>query len=57
LMEGLLCFDPSMNCDSGGLTLPLLDYPYLSGACAVTGGYVYQRCKGPTSMQIFARDL
>jgi len=42
LMEGFLCFNPSMNCNSGGLTLPLLDYPHLSGACAVTGGYVYR---------------
>ena len=42
LMEGFLCFNPSMNCNSGGLTLPLLDYPHFSGACAVTGGYVYR---------------
>ena len=42
LMEGFLCFNPSMNCDPGGLTLPVLDYPHLSGACAVTGGYVYR---------------
>ena len=42
LMEGFLCFNPSMNCNSGGLTLPVLDYPHLSGACAVTGGYVYR---------------
>jgi len=42
LMEGFLCFNPSMNCNSGGLTLPLLDYPHLSGACSVIGGYVYR---------------
>lgn len=42
LMEGFLCFNPSMNCNSGGLTLPVLDYPHLSGACSVTGGYVYR---------------
>ena len=42
LMEGSLCFNPSMNCNSGGLTLPVLEYPHLSGACSVTGGYVYQ---------------
>ena len=42
LMEGFLCFNPSMNCNSGGLTLPVLDYPHLSGACAITGGYVYR---------------
>lgn len=42
LMEGFLCFNPSMNCNSGGLTLPVLDYPHFSGACSVTGGYVYR---------------
>jgi len=42
LMEGFLCFNPSSNCNSGGLTLPVLDYPHLSGACAVMGGYVYR---------------
>ena len=42
LMEGTLCFNPSSNCNSGGLTLPVLDYPHLSGACSVTGGYVYR---------------
>jgi len=41
-MEGFLCFNPSSNCDSGGLTLPVLDYPHFSGACSVTGGYVYR---------------
>lgn len=42
LMEGFLCFNPSSNCNSGGLTLPVLDYPHLNEACAVTGGYVYR---------------
>ncbi|MBH0179053.1 MAG: glucose dehydrogenase [Nitrospira sp.] len=42
LMEGFLCFNPATNCNQGGLTLPVLDYPHLSGACSVTGGYVYR---------------
>ena len=42
LMEGFLCFNPSSSCDSGVLTLPVLDYPHSSGACSVTGGYVYR---------------
>ena len=42
LMEGSLCFIPSSNCNSGDLTLPVLDYPHLNGACSVTGGYVYR---------------
>lgn len=47
LMEGFLCFNPSTNCNPGGLTLPVLDYPHLSGACAVTGGYVYRGSVSP----------
>jgi glucose/arabinose dehydrogenase len=42
VMEGTLCFNPSSKCDTSGLTLPELDYPHLSGACSVTGGYVYR---------------
>jgi len=41
LMEGPLCFNPS-NCNSSGLTLPVLDYDHSNGACSVTGGYVYR---------------
>lgn len=42
LMEGTLCFNPSSNCDTGGLTLPELEYSHLNNACSVTGGYVYR---------------
>jgi glucose/arabinose dehydrogenase len=42
LMEGFLCFNPLSNCNPGNLTLPEIDYPHLSGACSVTGGYVYR---------------
>jgi hypothetical protein len=42
LMEGTLCFNPSSNCNSGGLTLPEIEYSHLNGACSVTGGYVYR---------------
>jgi hypothetical protein len=47
LMEGFLCFNPSSNCNSGSLTLPVLDYPHLGGACSVTGGYVYRGAAVP----------
>ena len=47
LMEGILCFNPSNNCNPGGLTLPVLDYPHLGGACSVTGGYVYRGAAVP----------
>ncbi|MGH7216630.1 MAG: PQQ-dependent sugar dehydrogenase [Nitrospiraceae bacterium] len=41
-MEGTLCFNPSSNCTSGNLTLPVLDYQHRNGACSVIGGYVYR---------------
>lgn len=47
LMEGVLCFNPSTNCNQGGLTLPVLDYPHLNNACSVTGGYVYGGSAAP----------
>ena len=46
-MEGFLCFNPVSNCNSGGLTLPVLDYPHAGGACSVTGGYVYRGSAAP----------
>ena len=44
LMEGTLCFNPSSNCNSGSLTLPVLDYPHVGSGCtgSITGGYVYR---------------
>ena len=48
LMEGFLCFNPDTNCNQGGLTMPVLDYPHAEGACSVTGGYVYRGSSVPT---------
>ncbi|OQW35479.1 MAG: hypothetical protein A4E19_01585 [Nitrospira sp. SG-bin1] len=42
LMEGSACFNPATNCNTGGLTLPTVEYPHDNGACSVTGGYVYR---------------
>ncbi|MCP9465531.1 MAG: PQQ-dependent sugar dehydrogenase [Nitrospira sp.] len=47
VMEGLLCFNPLVNCDQSGLTLPVLDYPHTDGACSVIGGYVYRGAAMP----------
>lgn len=41
-MEGTACFNPTTNCDTGTLTLPILEYTHDKGACSVIGGYVYR---------------
>jgi uncharacterized repeat protein (TIGR01451 family) len=40
IMEGSLCFD-SANCDTTGLTLPVVEYDHSQG-CAISGGTVYR---------------
>jgi len=40
-MEGSHCFNAT-TCNQAGLTLPVLDYAHVGGACSVTGGYVYR---------------
>jgi hypothetical protein len=41
-MEGLHCFNPSSNCNTGGLTLPILEYGHTGGNQSVAGGYRYR---------------
>lgn len=41
LMEGKHCYEPEVNCNQSGLTLPIAEYPHQTGIC-VTGGYVYR---------------
>jgi glucose/arabinose dehydrogenase len=48
IMEGLACFNPSSNCNSTGLTLPVLDYDHSGPVCSVIGGYVYHGSAIPT---------
>ena len=40
-MEGRHCFNPSSNCNSGSLKLPIFEYSHAQG-CSVTGGFVYR---------------
>jgi hypothetical protein len=42
-MEGTHCFNPSSNCNTGSLVLPIVEYPHSFG-CSVTGGF---RSRGP----------
>lgn len=39
-MEGSSCFLEA-NCDTSGLTMPILEYPHSDNSCSVTGGAVY----------------
>ncbi|HVT05546.1 MAG TPA: PQQ-dependent sugar dehydrogenase [Thermoanaerobaculia bacterium] len=46
LMEGTHCYNPSSNCDNGGITRPVLEYSHAQG-CSVTGGYRYRGLRYP----------
>ena len=46
-MEGTHCFNPSTNCQTGNLVLPVVEYDHSAGACSVTGGYVYRGASFP----------
>jgi glucose/arabinose dehydrogenase len=46
-MEGSRCFNPSTNCNTGNLVLPVIEYGHNGGACSVTGGYVYRGSRSP----------
>ncbi|MBI2724406.1 MAG: PQQ-dependent sugar dehydrogenase [Chloroflexi bacterium] len=42
LMEGTFCYNPSTNCNPGGLTPPVLQLIHGNGDCALIGGYRYR---------------
>jgi|GEM_PF-868073 len=46
-MEGTRCNIPSVNCNDGSLTLPILEYDHSGGRCSITGGYVYRGTRFP----------
>lgn len=45
IMEGYHCYDPG-QCDSTGLTSPIIDYPHEADAGSVTGGLVNRAAPG-----------
>lgn len=43
ITEGFHCFSPSSNCDTAGITLPVLEVAHGDGgSCSITGGVVYR---------------
>lgn len=50
LMEGSDCFNPSVNCNDGTLTLPVHEYTHGGGRCSISGGYVYRGTAIPTEV-------
>ncbi|KAB2909140.1 MAG: PQQ-dependent sugar dehydrogenase [Ignavibacteriales bacterium] len=48
IMEGFHCYNPSSNCDTTGLKLPIWEYRHNSaGGYSITGGFVYRGNKNP----------
>ena len=48
IMEGNHCYNPSSDCDTSGLTLPIWEYGHNDhGNCSITGGYVYRGSQFP----------
>jgi glucose/arabinose dehydrogenase len=47
VMEGMHCFNPSRNCNSRGLTLPIDEYSHETGI-SVCGGYMYRGVMFPS---------
>ena len=46
-MEGAHCYNPPAGCPTGGLTLPVFEYPQPLGGSSITGGFVYRGCRMP----------
>ena len=46
-MEGTHCFNPSSNCNTVPMVLPVIEYGHSAGACSVTGGYIYRGTRYP----------
>jgi glucose/arabinose dehydrogenase len=51
-MEGNHCFEPQIDCDPAGLTLPVAEYDHGHG-CSITGGYVYRGARYPQMSGIY----
>ena len=56
VMEGLHCYPSGDGCSKTGLTLPVLEYSHASGACSITGGFVYRGEDPEMAGQYFYSD-
>jgi glucose/arabinose dehydrogenase len=52
IMEGNHCFEPARDCDSRGLTLPVVEYDHQPD-CSITGGYVYRGERYPKMTGVY----
>jgi glucose/arabinose dehydrogenase len=46
LMEATHCYNPTTNCPTVGLVMPILEYSHTFG-CSITGGYRYRGARFP----------
>jgi hypothetical protein len=47
IMEATHCYNPVVDCDTTGITMPIKEYNHSGGNCSVTGGYVYRGQRRP----------
>jgi glucose/arabinose dehydrogenase len=48
ITEGLHCFSPSSDCDTEGITMPVVEVAHTdAGSCSITGGVVYRGSQIP----------
>ena len=53
ITEASKCYpNDQATCNTGGQTLPVLEFDHSTGACAITGGYVY---RGATTPELTGR--
>lgn len=55
VMEGLHCFNPSKNCNTKGMMLPIHEYDHNTGKCII-GGFVYRGNKANWKGKYFFAD-
>lgn len=47
--EGTICYNPTTNCPTSGLTDPIIDYSHASTGGSITGGRVYRGTRFPSA--------